>query len=91
MKEGEVFCACGEDILKHTDEQLNACAIQFGYLTETGGEISIGQFEGEYPDPAKRAARRREFLKRLCSCGRRFGEHIPFATLLDCLRRDREK
>src|SRR5438477_6958607 len=87
------FCACGRHFREHSLQELKACALQFG--GEVNGDdidIPIAHFEGEDPDPAKRAEKRRRMrplvMQSVCECGKTMAEHSK-EDILACANKQR--
>lgn len=75
------YCSyCGRDLREHSEQDFEDCALQSGGEVSDDGVVIIGaDFNAEDPDPAKRAARRREMRREMvqavCACGKTFAEH----------------
>jgi len=92
----KVICpACSKPFGEHTKADLISCADKFPKRErgpsglEYQNEFIEGHFEGEEPDPVKRAKIRAQTLQLLCSCGKALGDHTVDESLA-CSSRDRE-
>jgi hypothetical protein len=79
---------------EHSEQDFNDCALQSGGEVSDDGVVIIGaDFKGEDPDPAKRAARRREtrreMVQAVCACGETFAEHSK-EEILACAHKQRD-
>jgi hypothetical protein len=75
------YCGyCGRHFREHSEQDFRDCAVKSGgEVSDDGCVIASADFKGEDPDPAKRAARRREMLPKImesiCTCGKTIADH----------------
>lgn len=80
---------CGRHFREHSEQDFWDCAVRSGgKVMENGGcVINSARLKGEDPDPAKRAAKRREMLPKImesvCECGKTIAEH-SMEDILSC-------
>jgi hypothetical protein len=89
------YCSyCGRDLREHSMQDFRDCALRSGGEVSDDGVVIVGaHFKGEDPDPAKRAARRREMRREMtqavCACGKTFDEHSK-EEILACAHKQRD-
>jgi len=86
---------CSRPSEEHNDADVDTCAGKFRKREQGATGLKLqssfleANFNGEDADPVKRAQVHAQMLKRLCSCGKAFGEHSS-DEMVACSRRSRE-